>query len=90
MEKIKKLIIWDFDGVISDTEKLWIETRRDLLNKYYNLNWTFDDTNKYLGGMSDATKKEVLKSLNISADDNFSAASLLSQFDSWLLTKVSY
>ena len=68
---MKKLIIWDFDGVISDTEKLWIETRRDLLNKYYKLNWTFEDTNKYLGGMSDATKKEVLKELNIEADDKF-------------------
>lgn len=68
---MKKLIIWDFDGVISDTEKLWIETRKDLLNKYYNLNWTFDDANKYLGGMSDATKKDVLKNLNIFTDDDF-------------------
>lgn len=66
-----KLIIWDFDGVISDTEKLWLETRKDLLNKYFNLNWSFEDTNKHLGGMSDATKDEVLKSLNINVDENF-------------------
>lgn len=68
---MKKLIIWDFDGVISDTEKLWLETRMFLLNKYYNLNWSFDNTNKYLGGMSDATKNDVLKSLNINVDENF-------------------
>ena len=66
-----KLIIWDFDGVISDTEKLWLETRRDLLNKYFNLNWSFDDVNTYLGGMSDATKNEVLKDLNINVDEDF-------------------
>ena len=68
---MKKLIIWDFDGVISDTEKLWIENRKILLNKYYNLNWTFEDTNKYLGGMSDATKERVLKELNINVDKSF-------------------
>lgn len=68
---MKKLIIWDFDGVISDTEKLWIENRKILLNKYYNLNWSFEDTNKYLGGMSDATKNDVLNGLNINVDSNF-------------------
>lgn len=68
---MKKLIIWDFDGVIADTEKLWIDTRKDLLNKYFNLNWSFDDTNKYLGGMSDATKNDVLKKLNINVGEDF-------------------
>lgn len=34
----KKLIIWDFDGVISDTEKLWVENRRRMLNEKFGLN----------------------------------------------------
>ena len=54
----KKLIIWDFDGVISDTEKLWIENRRLMLNQKFNLNWDFNTTNHYIGGKSDKTKKE--------------------------------
>ena len=37
----KKLIIWDFDGVISDTEKLWVENRRRMLNEKFGLNWDF-------------------------------------------------
>ena len=49
---MKKLIIWDFDGVISDTENLWIKTRMDLLNKYLNLGWDFDTTYKHLGGIT--------------------------------------
>ena len=48
---MKKLIIWDFDGVIADTEKLWVASRMKLLNSYYNLNWDFDTTNKHIGDM---------------------------------------
>ncbi len=36
----KKLIIWDFDGVISDTEKLWVENRRRMLNEKFALTGT--------------------------------------------------
>ena len=39
-----KLVIWDFDGVVSDTEQLWIETRQLLLNRYFKLNWDFETT----------------------------------------------
>ena len=56
----KKLIIWDFDGVISDTEKLWVENRRRMLNEKFGLNWDFATANRYLGGRSDKTKKEEL------------------------------
>lgn len=66
-----KLIIWDFDGVIADTEKLWLQNRQKLINDILHLDWDFDTTNKYLGGMSDQTKKEVLSSLQIDTDEDF-------------------
>lgn len=66
-----KLIIWDFDGVIADTEKLWLQNRQKLINDILHLDWDFDTTNKYLGGMSDQTKKEVLSSLRIDTDEDF-------------------
>lgn len=67
----KKLIIWDFDGVISDTEKLWVENRRRMLNEKFGLNWDFATANRYLGGRSDKTKKEELDRLGIVTDDAF-------------------
>lgn len=66
-----KLIIWDFDGVIADTEKLWLQNRQKLLNEDLGLGWDFETTNKYLGGMSEKTKREVLDSMNIKTDDAF-------------------
>ena len=68
---MKKLIIWDFDGVISDTENLWIQSRMDLLNKDLNLEWDFDTTYKNIGGMSDRDKKVKLKNLGINVKDTF-------------------
>ena len=68
---MKKLIIWDFDGVISDTEGLWLTSRMDLLNSKLNLNWNFDTISKYLGGLSDKDKDAVLKNLGISVDAQF-------------------
>ena len=73
---ITNLIIWDFDGVIADSEKIWIRNRQEELNKRYHLNWDFNTTNKYLGGMSDKTKREVLNSLGIITDDDFWKESL--------------
>lgn len=55
---MKKLIIWDFDGVIADSEKLWLETRQEMINQKFGLNWDFDTANKHMGGMSDKTKRE--------------------------------
>jgi beta-phosphoglucomutase-like phosphatase (HAD superfamily) len=69
-QKMKKLIIWDFDGVISDTESIWVNHRMNFLNRHYNLNWDFDTTNKYIGGISEREKKAVLKNLGIDIDDN--------------------
>ena len=71
-----KLIIWDFDGVIADSEKIWLKNRCDLLNQKFGLNWDFETTNFYLGGMSDKTKQAVLENLGIVTDDNFWAEAL--------------
>lgn len=67
----KKLIIWDFDGVISDTEKLWVENRRILLNQKFGLNWDFETANHYIGGKSDKTKRLDLEKLGIVTDEAF-------------------
>lgn len=71
MKASKKLIIWDFDGVIADTEKLWLKNRIEALNKIYNLNWDLQKANHIIGGMSDQTKIAVLNNLKIYTDDKF-------------------
>ena len=67
----KNLIIWDFDGVIADSEKLWIKNRQNVLNERFNICWDFNTTNNNLGGMSDKSKREVLNNLGIITDDEF-------------------
>lgn len=67
----KKLVIWDLDGVIADSEKVWLKNRQISLNKKFGLNWDFQTTNRYLGGMSDKTKRQILDSLGYITDDKF-------------------
>jgi len=67
----KKLLIWDFDGVIADTEKLWLKNRQALLKEYMGIDWDWQTVEKHLKGMSDYTKREVLDSLGIITDDYF-------------------
>lgn len=45
-----KLLIWDFDGVIADTEIIWLKNRMELLNERFNLGWNIETTNFHLGG----------------------------------------
>ena len=66
-----KLVIWDLDGVLADSEKIWIKNRQEALNKKFNLNWDFQTTNKYIGGMSDTTKRQVLDNMGYVTDDAF-------------------
>ena len=68
---MKKLVIWDFDGVIADTEKLWIQSRIEILSKYFGINWDFNTAVKIIGGMGDKDKSVVLKKLGININDNF-------------------
>ncbi len=68
---MKKLIIWDFDGVIADTEKLWVENRLYFLRKDYGIDWDFNQAYKYLGGISERDKNNNLKNLGLEIKDNF-------------------
>lgn len=68
---MKKLIIWDFDGVIADTENLWVASRRVLLNQTFGLNWDYDTAYKHLGGRSDKDKKIALQKLGLDIPDEF-------------------
>lgn len=67
----KKLIIWDFDGVIADTEKLWLQNRMELINEKFGTNWDFKTTISFLAGVSDKTKKDILEKLGIKTSENF-------------------
>ena len=66
-----KLIIWDFDGVIADTECLWMKNRRKLLKKYFNINWDLKTTNHILGGMHWTTRLQTLQKMGLNIDKNF-------------------
>lgn len=62
---LEKLIIWDFDGVVADTEKLWLEMELDVFNRHLGLNWDFDTINHYLAGQAFSRQLEVLAGLGI-------------------------
>lgn len=68
---MKKLIIWDFDGVIADTEKLWLKNRQILMKEALGIDWDWETVNHYLRGTGDKTKRNVLDSLGIATDDAF-------------------
>lgn len=67
----KKLVIFDFDGVVADSEKIWIKNRMISLNNKFNLNWSFEDTNKYFGGAGDLVKRQILDKMGYITDDAF-------------------
>ena len=67
----KKLIIWDFDGVIADTEKLWLKNRQILMKEALGIDWDWQTINHYLRGTGDKTKRMVLDNLGITTDDDF-------------------
>jgi HAD superfamily hydrolase (TIGR01509 family) len=67
----KNMVIWDLDGVLADSEKIWLKNRQESLNKLFNLNWDFQTVNKYIGGMSDKTKQQVLDKMGYKTDDQF-------------------
>lgn len=67
----KKLIIWDFDGVIADTEKLWLKNRQILMKEALGIDWDWQTINHYLRGTGDRTKRIVLDNLGITTDDDF-------------------
>lgn len=66
-----KLIIWDFDGVIADSEKIWLANREKFFRERLGVDWDFEQINKLFGGMADKTKKLVLDELGYKTDDKF-------------------
>ena len=45
----KQLLIWDFDGVLADTESLWLYNRMTTINKTFGVDWNFEKiTSTYL------------------------------------------
>ena len=84
----KKLIIWDFDGVIADTEKLWLKNRQALLKESMGVDWDWQTVEHYLKGMSDYTKREVLDSLGIITDDAFWEKSI--EMDKYSMEKIGF
>ncbi|MBR2923048.1 MAG: HAD family phosphatase [Alphaproteobacteria bacterium] len=78
---MQKLVIWDFDGVIADTEKLWVQSRVELLKEYLGIDFTFEKAMSLIGGMSDKDKDIVLKKLGINVNNNFWKDALLRDKD---------
>ena len=68
---MKKLVIWDFDGVIADTESLLLQSRIDILSKNFQINWNMDTIMKKIGGMGDKEAGDILKNINSDIDGNF-------------------
>ena len=62
---MNKLIIWDFDGVVADTEKLWLEMELEVFNRRCKLNWDFATINHYLAGQAFSRQLEVLHELGV-------------------------
>lgn len=70
---MKKLIIWDFDGVIADSEKLWVSVWFETLKKEKNLTLSEDEKFNLLVGIADREKKKNLERYfpSLQLDDDF-------------------
>lgn len=58
---MKILIIWDFDGVIADSEKLWSQNWVDMLKQKKGIELTHQQTKDLIIGVSEKTKIFRLK-----------------------------
>ncbi|MBO4294203.1 MAG: HAD family phosphatase [Alphaproteobacteria bacterium] len=58
---MKRLIIWDFDGVIADSEKLWVEVWVETLKQEKNISLTKEQQDKFIVGVADKTRKAYLE-----------------------------
>lgn len=66
-----KLIIWDYDGVLADSEELWIKVWQNLINERFGLSWDFQTANHYCGGLAPKTKIANLAKIGLMIDDDF-------------------
>lgn len=58
---MKNLIIWDFDGVIADSEKLWVSVWVETLEKEKGITLSGAEKESLLVGVADKTRKERLE-----------------------------
>ena len=70
---MRKLLIWDFDGVIADSEKLWVKVWCEVLKEEKNIVLNAEQKVALLVGVSDKTKKERLEKSfqGLQLDDDF-------------------
>ena len=70
---MKKLLIWDFDGVIADSEKLWVQVWVELLKKEKNISLSEDEKLNLLVGIADKNRKKNLENYfpSLEIDDAF-------------------
>lgn len=66
-----ELIIWDFDGVLSDSEKLWVGVWQEMINQHFGVNWDFKTADRHLGGIALKTKVARLAEMGLPVDDTF-------------------
>ena len=66
-----KLIIWDFDGVIADSETVWMKNRQKSINEKFNLNWSFKTFVHYFDSMSDFAKQDALLKMGYKTSKSF-------------------
>ena len=66
-----KLVIWDFDGVLADSEKIYMLNRQSYFNEKLHLNFDLKTTIKYFGGLSDCTNRIILEKMGYKTDDDF-------------------
>lgn len=69
---MKKLIIWDFDGVIADSEKLWVSVWLETLEKEKNIKLSEEEKLNLLVGIADKNKKKNLENyFDMVLDEDF-------------------
>ena len=68
---MNKLIIWDFDGVIADSEKIYLRNRQNYFNQNLHLNWDFTTTINNICGLSDLSNREFLRNMGYETNDKF-------------------
>ena len=71
IETCKNLIIWDLDGVLADTERMWMYNRMKAVNKLYGFNWDFQTTIEHFDGRNGMDVDTTLKSLGIDDRTSF-------------------
>ena len=67
----ENLIIWDFDGVIADTEVIWLKIRLEAVNKKFGLNYDMQSIYKIFGGTNDSMKQKILNDMGYKTDQKF-------------------